>query len=203
LRLIPRDQQFYELFSQIAERLTGSSKLLHELFENPGDMQRKVAEIKELEHQADNLTHEVIERLDRTFVTPFDREDIHELASELDEVIDLVDGAARRADIYRITEIPKGAVILTDVLCKAAVCVEAAVRGMKTQKIVNAQTEELKKFEEEGDAAYHEAMGILFDNSSDPIQVIKWKELYDKIEDAIDQCEDVGNVLQSISLKNA
>ncbi len=203
MRLIPRDQQFYELFAQIAERLTASTKLLHEMFKNPGELHRRVGEIKELEHQADNLTHEVIERLDRTFVTPFDREDIHELASELDEVIDLVDGAARRADIYRITEIPKGAIVLTEVLCKASLCVEAAVRGMKTQKIVNAQTEELKKFEEEGDAAYHEAMGVLFDNSSDPIQVIKWKELYDKIEDAIDQCEDVGNVLQSISLKNA
>lgn len=203
MRLIPRDQQFYELFSQIAERLGGSSKLLHEMFKNPRDISRLVGEIKELEHQADNLTHEVIERLDRTFVTPFDREDIHQLASELDEVIDLVDGAARRADIYRITEVPKGAVILTEVLCRASVCVQEAVKGMKSQKIVNKLTEELKQLEEEGDAAYHDAMGILFDNSTDPIQVIKWKELYDKIEDAVDQCEDVGNVLQSISLKNA
>ena len=203
MRLIPRDQQFYELFAQIAERLTASSKLLHEMFKNPGEMPRLVAAIKELEHQADNLTHEVIERLDRTFVTPFDREDIHELASELDEVIDLVDGAARRADIYRIKEVPNGAVTLTEVLCRAAVCVETAVRGMKTQKIVNQRTEELKVLEEEGDAIYHEAMGVLFDNSTDPIQVIKWKELYDKIEDALDHCEDVGNVLQSISLKNA
>lgn len=203
MRLIPRDQQFYQLFSQIAERLTGSSRLLHEMFKDPGEIQRHVSEIKELEHQADDLTHEVIERLDRTFVTPFDREDIHELASELDEVIDLVDGAARRADIYRITEVPQGAVILTEVLCRAADCVEAAVRGMKSQKIVNELTEELKRLEEEGDAVYHEAMGILFDNSTDPILVIKWKELYDRIEDALDHCEDVGNVLQSISLKNA
>ena len=203
MRLIPRDQQFYELFAQIAERLTSSTKLLHELFSKPDQMARLVAQIKELEHQADDLTHEVIERLDRTFVTPFDREDIHQLASELDEVIDLVDGAARRADIYRITEATKGAVIMTEVLCRAAVCVEAAVRGMKTQKIVNQRTDELKVLEEEGDAAYHEAMGILFDNSKDPIQVIKWKELYDRIEDALDRCEDVGNVLQSISLKNA
>jgi predicted phosphate transport protein (TIGR00153 family) len=203
LRLIPRDEQFYELFSQIADRLTGASTLLHELFTNPGDLERIVGEIKELEHEADNLTHEVIQRLDRTFVTPFDREDIHQLASELDEVVDLVDGAARRAAIYRISTIPKGAVVLTEVLTRAAACVKVAVDGMKTPKIVNKQTEELKTFEEEGDAAYHEAMGILFDDSSDPIQVIKWKELYDKIEDAIDQCEDVGNVLQSISLKNA
>jgi uncharacterized protein len=203
LRLIPRDQQFYELFAQMAERLTASSKLLHEMFKNPGEMSRLVSEIKELEHQADNLTHEVIERLDRTFVTPFDREDIHELASELDEVIDLVDGAARRADIYRITQVPNGAVVLTEVLSRAAVCVQDAVRGMKTPKIVNQRTEELKALEEEGDAVYHEAMGVLFDSEKDPIQVIKWKELYDKVEDALDHCEDVGNVLQSISLKNA
>lgn len=203
MRLIPRDQQFYELFSQIAERLGGSSRLLHEMFTRPADMPRLVAEIKELEHQADDLTHEVIERLDRTFVTPFDREDIHQLASELDEVIDLVDGAARRADIYRITQVPNGAVVLTEVLCRAAVCVQDAVRGMKSQKIVNQRTDELKRLEEEGDAAYHEGMGVLFDNEKDPIQVIKWKELYDRIEDALDHCEDVGNVLQSISLKNA
>jgi len=203
LRLIPRDQQFYELFSQIAERLTASAILLHKMFEKPAELDLQVAEIKELEHQADTLTYEVIQRLDRTFVTPFDREDIHQLASELDEVIDLIDGAARRAAIYRITTVPKGAMMLTEVLVRATACVQDAVKGMKSQKIVNARTEELKRLEEEGDAAYHDAMGILFDAEQDPIQVIKWKELYDKVEDALDQCEDVGNVLQSISLKNA
>ncbi len=203
MRLIPRDQQFYELFSQIAERLTGSTRLLHRIFENPGEMEQLVSEIKELEHQADNLTHDVIDRLDRTFVTPFDREDIHQLASELDDVIDMVDGTARRLAIYRINEVPDGAKRLSSVLLQAAECVQGAVKGMKLPKTVNASSEELKRLEEEGDAVYHDAMGVLFDKSSNPIEVIKWKELYDKMEDALDQCEDVGNVLQSISLKNA
>ena len=203
MKLIPRDEQFYDLFSQVANRLSSSAELLHQLFKNPGQLDVHVSNIKVLEHEADDLTHEIIDRIDRTFVTPFDREDIHELASHLDEVVDLVDGAARRAQIFRITTPRDAGVRLADVLFRATRCVEEAVKGMKEPKTVNKGSRELKILEEEGDAIYHEAMGALFTEGLDALEVIKWKELYDKIEDAIDQCEDVGNVLQSISLKNA
>ncbi len=203
MKLIPRDEQFYDLFSEVANRLSSSADLLNQLFKSPGQLDVHVSNIKVLEHEADDLTHEIIDRIDRTFVTPFDREDIHELASHLDEVVDLVDGAARRAQIFRITTARPAGIALSDVLVRAAECVETAVKGMRDPKTVNKGSRELKALEEEGDAIYHEAMGALFTEGLDALEVIKWKELYDKLEDAIDQCEDVGNVLQSISLKNA
>ncbi len=203
MKLIPRDEQFYDLFSEVASRLSSSADLLSQLFKNPGQLALHVANIKVLEHEADDLTHEIIDRIDRTFVTPFDREDIHALASHLDEVVDLVDGAARRAQIFQITAAREAGVRLSDVLVRAANAVEEAVKGMKDPKTVNKGSRELKMLEEEGDAIYHEAMGALFTEGLDALEVIKWKELYDKLEEAIDQCEDVGNVLQSISLKNA
>ena len=203
MRLIPRDEQFYDLFTQLAERLTKSAQLLHQLFQEPHRRAQIVVQIKETEHEADGLTHEIIDRIDRTFVTPFDREDIHALASELDDVVDLLDGAARRVDMFQINEIHRPAIVMSEVVVRAAVQVEEAVRNMKDARLVNAKARELKKLEEEGDAIYHDSMGKLFTHATDAIAVIKWKELYDKIEDALDQCEDVTNVLQSIALKNA
>jgi hypothetical protein len=203
LQLIPRDAQFYDIFAEVAKRLTGTATLLHESFKDLSGLERNVAQIKVLEHEADNLTHDIIDRIDRTFVTPFDREDIHELAGALDDVVDLIDGAARRAVIFHIKEAKPHGVTLSEVLLRSARCIESTVYQMKDSKAVSAGNRQLKLLEEEGDTAYHEALDILFSSTSDAILVMKWKELYDKIEDAIDQCEDVGNVLQSISLKNA
>lgn len=203
MRILPRDEKFYDLFTELATRLTASATVLRELFQDPSRLDAKVTAIKELEHQADNLTHDIIDRIDRTFVTPFDREDIHQLASELDEVIDFIDGTARRAQIFRIQKIRPPAIVLAEVLSRAASAVEEGVRDMKNAKHVYAVSEKLKVLEEEGDAVYHDAMGKLFAEAGDAIEVIKWKDLYDKLEDALDQCEDVGNVLQSIALKNA
>jgi predicted phosphate transport protein (TIGR00153 family) len=203
LRILPRDEKFYDLFTELATRLTASAGVLQEMFQNPGQLDAKVAAIKELEHEADNLTHDIIDRIDRTFVTPFDREDIHQLASELDEVIDFIDGTARRAQIFRVQRIRPPAIVLAEVLSRAAGAVEEGVRDMKNAKHVYAVSEKLKVLEEEGDAVYHDAMGKLFAEGGDALEVIKWKDLYDKLEDALDQCEDVGNVLQSIALKNA
>jgi predicted phosphate transport protein (TIGR00153 family) len=202
MRLLPKTENFYELFSEIAHRLSGSAVLLHRLFQDPANRSSYVSQIKRLEHEADYLTHDVILRIDKTFVTPFDREDIHTLVSELDDVVDLIDGTARRAEIFNITTVCKPAVVLSEVIVRAASAVEEAVRGMKDAKLVKSNALELKRLEEEGDAIYHDAMGALFSDTADPIEVIKWKELYDKLEDTLDQCEDVANVLQSIAIKN-
>ena len=202
MQLIPRDAQFYDLFAQVASRMSGSATLLHDLFKDPSKIEQHVAAIKTLEHEADNLTHDTIDRINRTFVTPFDREDIHALAGHLDEVVDLIDGCARRASIFHIKESRKHGVILSEVLLRATICIEETVRKMKDPKVVSAANRQLKTLEEEGDALYHAAVEELFSTSTDAIEVLKWKELYDKIEDAIDQCEDVGNTLQSIALKN-
>jgi len=203
VRLIPRDEHFYDLFTQLAERLTLAARLLNQLFREPHRRGQHVAAIKSAEHEADGLTHEIIDRLDRSFITPIDREDIHALASALDNVVDLLDGAARRVEIFGVTEVHEPAVVLSEVVVRAAVEVEGAVRNMKDARMVNAKARELKKLEEEGDAIYHDAMGKLFATETDALTVIKWKELYDKVEDALDQAEDVTNVLQSIALKSA
>ena len=203
MQLIPRDAQFYDLFAQVASRMSGSATLLHEMFKDPRKIDQNVASIKTLEHEADNLTHDTIDRINRTFVTPFDREDIHALAGHLDEVVDLIDGCARRVHIFHIKESRQHSVILSEVLVRATRAIEDSVKKMKDPKAVMAANRQLKMLEEEGDAVYHEAVENLFSTSTDAIEVIKWKELLDKIEDAIDQCEDVGNTLQIIALKNA
>ena len=203
MRLIPRDEKFFELFAELARRLTAASRLLNRLFAEPENVEHHCMAIKSLEHEADVLTHDVIARIDRSFVTPLDREDIYLLASRLDDVIDLLDGTARRARMFRITEVRQPAQRLSGVLIKAAEAIEAAVGAMKQPKAIAQRAREIKRLEEEGDQIYHEAVGGLFAGTPDPLEVIKWKELYDTLETAIDQCEDVANVLESISIKNS
>ena len=202
-KLIPRDEKFFDLFDEIASRLTRAAKMQKQLFDEPARMAEHVASIKAVEHEADVLTHDVITRLNKSFVTPFDREDIHELASRLDDVVDLIDGTARRAVMFRITTVREPARQLAAVIVRAADSLEAAVVAIKKPKIVIERGQEIKALEEEGDAIYHEAVGRLFDGGEDPIEVMRWKELYDTMERTLDQCEDVANVLESIALKNA
>ena len=191
------------MFAELAKRLTASSRLLHQLFAEPHRLHDHVSAIKTLEHEADNITHEIVLRIDRSFVTPIDREDIHLLASQLDTAIDLIDGTARRAQMFHIGMTREPAIKLTDVLIRASDAIQSAVGQIKKTKVVTERAREVKRLEEEGDAIYHVAVGELFDGSPDPLEVIKWKDLYDTIEDALDKCEDVANVLESVSLKHA
>ena len=203
MRIIPRDEAFFEMFAELAKRLTASARLLHQLFAEPHRLDEHVSAIKALEHEADNLTHEIILRIDRSFVTPIDREDIHLLASQLDTAIDLIDGTARRAQMFHIGVAREPATRLTDVLVRASDALQSAVGSIKKTRIVTERARDVKRLEEEGDAIYHVAVGELFNGTPDPLEVIKWKDLYDTIEDALDKCEDVANVLESISLKHA
>jgi hypothetical protein len=203
VRLIPRDEQFYDMFSQVAKRLTSSATLLGQLFAEPQNRDRLVGEIKAVEHEADNLTHDVIARLNKSFITPMDREDIYELATQLDNVIDLVDGTARRVVMFRITDSRESARRLSQVLVRAAKALELATTNIKDMKTVIGRGREVKLLEEEGDAIYHEAVGELFSGGHDAIEVMKWKEVYDTLERALDKCEDVANVLEGIALKNS
>ena len=203
MRLIPRDEHFYDMFSQVAKRLSSSATLLGQLFAEPQNRDRLVGEIKAVEHEADNLTHDVIARLNKSFITPMDREDIYELATQLDNVIDLVDGTARRVVMFRITDSREPARRLSQVLVRAAKALEQATTGIKDMKTVIGRGREVKLLEEEGDAIYHEAVGELFSGGHDAIEVMKWKEVYDTLERALDKCEDVANVLEGIALKNS
>ena len=202
-KLIPRDELFFDMFDEIARRMSIAAKLLTQLFAEPSRMAEHVAAIKDVEHEADVITHDVIVRINKSFITPFDREDIHELASRLDDVIDLIDGTARRAVMFRITQPREPARQLADVIVRATASLEQAVVSIKKPKIVMEKGTEVKALEEEGDAIYHAAVGALFDDGESPIEVMKWKELYDTLERTLDHCEDVANVLESIALKNA
>ena len=202
MRLIPRDEAFFEMFAQLAKRVSAAARLLKQLFADPANLEQHVAAIKAVEHEADEITHGIILRIDKSFVTPIDREDIHVLASELDDVVDLIDGTARRAEMFHITEVREGARRLCDVLIRATDHIEAAVAHMKDSRIVVARGRDIKLREEEGDQLYHQAVGELFAGKPDALEVIKWKELFDTLERALDQCEDVANVLESIALKH-
>ena len=202
-RLIPRDEEFFSMFNRLAEHLRTSAQLLDQLFAEPHRTTELVKQIKDVEHLADQLTHEINVRIDKSFITPIDREDIHLLASRLDDVIDRLDGTARRVVMLHINEEREPAKRMANVICKAADHIAIAVIAIKKPSEVSAQASEIKKLEEEGDAIYHDAVGQLFAGTPDPIEVIRWKEVYETLEIAIDQCMGVANAVHSISIKNA
>lgn len=206
MRLLPRDEEFFDLFEQVAQKCHEAAGHLKELFSGKAEKWAySIEAIKRLEHECDNITHEVVNRLDRTFITPIDREDIHLLASDLDDVIDRIDGTARRVQIFKLTEAPAPGVIeLTDVIHRiTAVITEAVGKLRNDHQAVISHSIKAKQLEEEGDALYQDILARLFETEKDAIQLIKWKEIYDNLEHTIDQAEDVANDLESIALKHA
>ena len=204
MRLLPREEEFFTLFVEVANRNKDAVEHLRQLFQSAPDRRTPHVEaIKRLEHEADQVTHEVVNRLDRTFITPLDREDIHQLASDLDDVMDAMDGTARRAQIFRLGQVPQGVVRLVEVLQKMMTVLSEAVNRLKKGNDVMKYCIEAKQLEEEGDAIYHESLGQLFERERDAIELIKWKEIYDNLEATLDQAEDVANVVESITIKHA
>jgi predicted phosphate transport protein (TIGR00153 family) len=202
-RLIPRDAGFFELFNQLATHLSTCAKLLSELLSQPPRQAELVRAIKDEEHRADQLMQTLNQRLDRSFITPIDREDIHMLAARLDDVVDLLDGTARRAEMLHVGNTREPAARLADVLVRAADQIAKAVAGIKKPAVVKTHIAEIKQLEEEGDAIYHDAVGELFAGKPDPIEVLRWKEMYDTLEGTIDSCQAVAQAIHSISLKYA
>src|SRR6185295_16727356 len=193
MRLLPRDEKFFDLFSSVANFSVEAAKLQVELLKAEPMRRRAIADqIKRLEHQADQVTHDVVTRLDRVFITPLDREDIHELASRLDDVMDLVDGTARRLLIFHAGAAPEGATLIADVIARATMQLQVAVAALEknTGRTVLDACVQVKRLEEEGDSLYHEWVGRLFEGEPDALQVIKWKEIYDNLEKTLDYIED-------------
>ena len=205
MRLLPRDERFFDLFTKVAELNVEASQLLTEILKADNERRLPLVEaMKRCEHSADEATHEVVARLDRSFITPLDREDIHMLASRLDDILDIMDGTARRVQIFRPGVAPEGALMIAETITKACTELLNAVQMMEKAKpgeMIPALTR-VKRFEEDGDAVYHEWLGRLFDGSPDPMVVMKWKEIYDNLEKTLDHCEDVANVLESIAIKH-
>jgi uncharacterized protein Yka (UPF0111/DUF47 family) len=201
---LPREEEFYQLFVDVARRTEEAARLLHELLTGkPERVKYCVDQIKRLENECDDITHEVVRRLDRTFITPIDREDIHLLASDLDDVIDRIDGTARRAQIFRVGPSPAGIGEMCDIVEQITSEVHVAVAKLRDKHDAMIHCVNAKRLEEVGDGVYHEMLGKLFDSEQDPIRVIKWKEIFDILEHTIDQSEDVANDIESIVLKHA
>lgn len=203
MRFLPKDEGFFGLFDQLSARLNSSAALLRQLFDNPSRLDELVAQIKAEEHAADTITYDIMQRIDRSFVTPLDREDIHLLANRLDNVVDLMDGTARRATMFHITDRRAPAVELVDVLVETCGVLSAGVKDIRNPQAVHKAARQVKVLEEKADALYSKAISDLFSGKPDALEVIKWKEIYDNLEHAVDECEDVANVLESISLKNS
>ena len=201
--LLPREEEFFDLFIQVARRSKEAAEHLVGLFAEPDRAPYHAEQIKRLEHECDQVTHEVVNRLDRTFITPIDREDIYRLASDLDEVIDVIDGVARRAQIFRVGAAPEGVKQLTGVIHRAVGTLALGVEELRKKDGVMQHCIEAKRLEEEADSLYHASLGKLFDVEKNAIELIKWKEIYDNLERCVDQAEDVANALESITLKHA
>jgi uncharacterized protein len=202
---LPKDTVFFDLFEGLAAHVVSVSNHLRDAAHQFPNIQDAVARIRQEEGEADDLAHRALDRLDRTFITPFDREDIHTLVGELDDIVDAIDALSKRFDLYHIKHMETAFVKQTDVLVRAAVALRDAVHRLRKSRKLSELSDkliEVHKLENEGDDNNHAAVSRLYDGSHDPLHVMKWKEFYDLIEAAIDGCEDVCNTLERIVLKN-
>jgi len=201
-RLIPREEKFYEDFKMMADQLKVGARLLEQMFSVDPPHFDKAHEIKEVEHRCDFLTHEIIQRLNKTFVTPIDREDIHELARTLDDVMDAIDNAASLIPLYKIDRIRAGARELTRIIITQTDEIRTAVEALEKRTGVLERAIEINRLENEADRIHQSAIATLFDEETNPIMVLKWKEIYDLLEEATDACEDVANLLENVVVKH-
>lgn len=201
-RLIPREEKFYDDFQALADELQRGAALLEEMLAAPTPLWHKAEEIKEVEHKCDFLTHEIIQRLNRTFVTPIDREDIHELARSLDDVMDAIDASATLIRLYKLEAIRFGARELAVTITACTKQVRLALGAMERNKGVITHAVEINRLENEADRIHQEAVSRLFEDERDPLVVMKWKETLDFLEHATDRCEDVANVLEGVMVKH-
>ena len=207
-RLLPHDESFYKFFEEASQNLVNAVALLKELSvaKEGSDREKLIMQVKELEHHGDNLTHKIFSELNATFVTPFDREDIHQLTSALDDVMDHMDGTANRITLYKIKEYPEPMVRLIDIL---QLSIGELHRGVGMLRDLNKANElqrvfqKINEYENNADSVFEQGVADLFENEKDAIQVIKLKEILVGLETATDKCEDAANVLEGIYIKNA
>ena len=203
---IPREEKFFGLFEEGARNTVKVAQELKRLVDTWEDVEKRVGEITELEHQGDTVTHQIMAQLHRTFVTPFDREDIALLAHSLDDVTDFIHAAADAMFLYKIDQPSQRAKELADIIVQATAEVERAVSHLRPHaqlKQVLERCVEINRLENMADRVFRSAMAELFDDSQDIAYVIKWREIYEYMESATDRCEDVANVLEGVALKHA
>jgi len=202
MRLIPRESKFFRMFSEVSQNLTQGTRLLQDILKNPANMEPRLDQLQEIEHRGDEMTHGIITALNQTFITPFDREDIHRLTSSLDDVLDYVNAAGVRLRLYKIKTPPSIAAELAAMIVEQSEELAQGVSLLEKNKLVLEHCVEVHRLENEADRLSRKAIADLFDNEKDPIQLIKIKELYEVLETATDKAEDAANVLEAVALKS-
>jgi len=205
INLLPRKTVFFDLFEGLARHVVESAKHLQELGRAFPDIEESVRQIRRHEHEADEIAHQALDQLDRTFITPFDREDIHMLVGGLDDIVDAIDALAKRFGLFHVSDMDPGFVKQAQVLVDAAAALSDAVSLLRTTRRLSRFSDlliEIHRLENVGDDNNHAAIYRLYDGQTDPLTVMRWKEIHDRVESAIDACEDVGNTLERIMLKN-
>jgi predicted phosphate transport protein (TIGR00153 family) len=201
--LIPKDISFFAMFAEMSNNLIAGASVLAALFADYNEVSGKIKEIRRIEHVGDDLTHSLLTKLNQTFITPFDREDIHKLASSLDDVLDLINSAGARITMYKITQPPPAAAELARIILLQSHELARAVPLLQKNGDVLAHCMEINRLENEADHVSREAIGELFEREKDPINLIKIKELIEVLETATDKAEDAADVLETVALKNA
>jgi uncharacterized protein len=203
---LPREEDFFGLFERHAALTVEGAKEMRRLVQGDQNIRALAARIKEIEHETDVITHTCVERLHKTFITPLDREDIHQLITRMDDVMDYIESAAIAVALYELTEMTAAARALADVLVRATEAVAVAVAGLKNVKRADGILQaciEVNRLENEGDEILRGALADLFRGATDPLLVLKWKEVYEALENATDRCEDVANVIEGVVLEHA
>lgn len=205
MRFIPKEEKFFDLFEELADRIEEGGKLFLEMVEEDLYNEAKVARLKEIEHEADVITHRTYEKMHTTFLTPLDREDIHCLVNKMDSIMDMTEAAAARLLLYKVKALSppliEQARILNQSIAKVKMIIHA-LRDMKHASLITQTGVEINTLENAGDVILRTAMANLFENEKDVRELIKWKEIHERIEEAIDVCEDVSNIVEGIVLKN-
>jgi predicted phosphate transport protein (TIGR00153 family) len=203
ITLVPQRREFYDLYNRAAENNVQIARMLVRLLDGfPNDRDTLARDIKEAEHEGDRLTHEVVDLLNRTFVTPFDRDDIYNLAAAVDDFCDHVDEAAGNIVGYGVPEIRPAAKEQAKVICRSAEKLNEAVGRLEGFKDSSRQLNELRDLEDEGDRLNRDAVADLFSSVEDPLVVIRWKDIHEQLEEAVDACENAADVLEAILVKN-
>lgn len=205
---IPREKKFYDLFEKAVTNLREGARTLVVMVETPTMEKRKelIRQIEHLEHIGDNITHDIFNELSSTFITPFDREDIHQLTSAMDDILDYIHGSAKRMELYKVDVITDEIVKLAELIEKSVIELEKAVKGlsnMKNRSVINEACVLINSIENHADDIFDSAIGKLFDDEKDPIRLIKYKEILSGLETATDKCEDAANVVKTILVKYA
>jgi len=206
IRILPRQESFFEMFEKQAQMVNEAAQMLARLMTDYKDVEDVAYKMRIMEHDADEIAHEAMRKLNTTFVTPLDREDIHALTSALDDIMDYIEAAADRMVLYEIREPTEEAVKLSKILAECTeLTVQAVgcVRDMKNTAPVREACIAINRLENQGDQTNRAALAKLFQMHDKPIEALKWREIYDQIETAIDKCEDVADIIESTSLKNA